>query len=216
MARRSSYETYKEYYFQYTKGGRKAAKMLTPSQFERVKKDYAGTGQNVSRRIASDAMELSNKQMRSAARLSRALENAEAVAAAAKSAEFGTTPKIGKKQISEYKTAQKQTITEEKNAIEKAKKTLQSPSATAAARAAAEQRIKDAQQRLDAANKAIESLKNLQDITSKKGEKSTIDYETARKMGRDDFKQTIERLRELGYSHSGISALLGSPEETPV
>ena len=63
MARRSSYETYVMYYRNYTKSGRAAAKLLTKKQYEKVKEKYYGTGQNVARRIASDSMDLSYKQM---------------------------------------------------------------------------------------------------------------------------------------------------------
>lgn len=69
--RRSSYDVYKDFYGQYTKGGRAAGKMLTEKQFEKVKERYAGSGQNVSRRIVADQMELSNRQMKVAKKLQR-------------------------------------------------------------------------------------------------------------------------------------------------
>ena len=78
MARRSSYETYKIYYEQYTKGGRLAGKKLTERQFEKVKERYAGTGQNVARRIVADQMELSQRQIKVSRKLQReALTTAE-------------------------------------------------------------------------------------------------------------------------------------------
>lgn len=94
MARRSGYDVYKDYYFQYTKGGRKAEPLLTEKQYERVRRDYAGTGQNVSRRIVSDQMELSNKQLRRAREVANEYErltNAKTKTNAAQARQMGRT-----------------------------------------------------------------------------------------------------------------------------
>lgn len=217
MARRSSYETYKQYYLQYTKGGRKASAMLTPEQFEVAKRDYYKSGQNIARRIASDAMELSNKQLRSAGRLMRELDRAEAVKKAAQTAVFGTDiPTVGKSQKEKYATEQKRTISEETRAIEKAKQTLSSARATFDQKEKAKTRIENAQKRIEAAKSALSSLENLQDVNKRFSGDSSKLASTARELYRDEFKKKIERLKELGYSHYGISELLGSPEETPV
>jgi anthranilate/para-aminobenzoate synthase component I len=218
MARRSSYQTYVDYYKQYTQGGRKAAEMLTEDQFEVSRKRYYKSGQNVSRRIASDQMELSSKQLRAATRLMREAQKADILKSAYKAAEFGKAPGsigTGTGYIEKYRREQDRNIKESERSIERAKTVLSSEKAPFEKKQEAREIIENAKERMEAARAAIDALERLREVKEASfSSKSTADE--ARKLSRNEFKKNIEDLRLSGYSHSGISALLGSPDEETV